>query len=323
MNNLNYIGVSPLDPNITNWSLKSATLEYLKRDVDILFDAINLVSNELWEGYSTDITKNYTIAGLTEWIYYSKFYNATKYKLANITGPLGKEFRESFYGGITRRYANELHNGYAYDMVSQYPAAMLEDMPIGTGKKVMPVKLDDFFGFVYCDIVAPSRDVLPIPTLPYKPQDSSRVVVGRGEWRGLYFSEELKDAIKLGYKVTPVYGYEFERGKDVFKDFVTHMFKLKSTATNPVKRQMSKLLLNSFFGRLGMKQVTQSFELVSNRKLFDMERKGYDILNIESVTDGYSVVKVSKKPTYSNTWLLKVIKLANKDAGSLPEYNYD
>jgi hypothetical protein len=43
----------------------------------------------------------------------------------------------------------------------------------------------------------------------------------------MIFSEEIKYAIKQGYKFDVKFSYKFARGKGVFKDFVETQFEIK------------------------------------------------------------------------------------------------
>ena len=45
-----------------------------------------------------------------------------------------------------------------------------------------------------------------------------------GKWVGVYFSEEFKYAVKLGYSVVPLSGYLFERKESPFKSYVSSLF---------------------------------------------------------------------------------------------------
>jgi hypothetical protein len=51
----------------------------------------------------------------------------------------------------------------------------------------------------------------------------------------------MKSAIKQGYKFEMLCGYKFERGKDVFKNYVTELYEIKKNSLNPVEK---KVLLN-------------------------------------------------------------------------------
>ena len=82
-----------------------------------------------------------------------------------------------------------------------YPFAMLKDMPKG-----LPFRINghydfdkDTFGFCKVRVIAPKLNIM---FLPYK-QDFN-TIVPTGTWEGWYFSEELKYAQTLGYKIIPL-----------------------------------------------------------------------------------------------------------------------
>ena len=59
-----------------------------------------------------------------------------------------------------------------------------------------------------------------IPFLPFKTDYNTIVPIG--EWTGWYFSEELKHAKTLGYKIVPLKeAYLFNKGKP-FNKFIEH-----------------------------------------------------------------------------------------------------
>lgn len=83
-----------------------------------------------------------------------------------IKGPLEKYIRESYFGGNVGAYANETNGivgkGYHYDINSQYPASMLNKMPIGNPVFSTNSNLEYYSGFVmvYADITPPTEDKL-------------------------------------------------------------------------------------------------------------------------------------------------------------------
>ena len=48
-----------------------------------------------------------------------------------IKGQVEDDIRMSYFGGNVDVLVNEITEGYLYDMNSQYPYAMLNDMPVG------------------------------------------------------------------------------------------------------------------------------------------------------------------------------------------------
>ena len=58
-------------------------------------------------------------------------------------------------------------------------------------------------------------------------------------------------------------GYKFERGKNVFKSFVEDLYSIKRFSTNDVERNTAKLMLNSVYGRFGMKEIKSQIKVVN------------------------------------------------------------
>lgn len=57
-------------------------------------------------------------------------------------------------------------NAVKYDINSHYPAAMLNDMPVGTPRFTDCKDLSSIFGFCHVKVTAPTEDVLLCPILP-------------------------------------------------------------------------------------------------------------------------------------------------------------
>ena len=68
----------------------------------------------------------------------------------------------------------------------------------------------------------------------------------------MYFSEELKNAEKFGYKVFVKKGYLFDK-YNIFEEFISELYKIKeSHKKEDPWYAISKLLMNSLYGRFGM-----------------------------------------------------------------------
>ena len=53
---------------------------------------------------------------------------------------------------------------------------------------------------------------------------NGKIITPNYKFKGIYFSELLKKAILYGYKIKVMWGYNFNRGKDVFKFYVDEMY---------------------------------------------------------------------------------------------------
>jgi len=101
--------------------------------------------------YNLDLTKVKTLPGLALTVYTSKYLPENlKNKLKMVKGNLENIFRASYFGGNVDVFINKINKGYLYDMNSQYPAAMLKDMPIGNPVFSLETNLEKIFGFIFC-----------------------------------------------------------------------------------------------------------------------------------------------------------------------------
>ena len=103
----------------------------------------------------------------------------------------------------------------------------------------------------------------------------------KGEWTGWYFSEEVKYAISLGYKIKlRGIGYQFDKGKPL-KEYVDVFYDLKKNADNPVDKLISKLFLNSLYGKFGMNRVNSSIKVLTNSQFLALVgNKNYEVSSI-------------------------------------------
>jgi hypothetical protein len=79
-----------------------------------------------------------------------------------------------------------------------------------------------------------------------------------GCWSGVYFSEEIKYALTLGYTFEYIEAMEFDKVKP-FVEFIPYIYKKRlESKTNPGLNLIYKLLMNSLYGRFGMKYENKS-----------------------------------------------------------------
>lgn len=91
-----------------------------------------------------------------------------KSELKLIKGEVERELRTAYFGGNVDVFINKIYNGYHYDINSQYPKAMLNDMPVGDPVLSLETDLSKIFGFVYGEITAPDENILQIPFIQHR-----------------------------------------------------------------------------------------------------------------------------------------------------------
>jgi len=312
--NLFYIGETPdfyyfkyMDINLYkksyNWDLKAECLKYLDKDVLGLLEIMTKFNEKIYNLYTLNITKFVTAPKLAAAIFTSNFYN-NDLKIKMIKGNVEKEIREAYFGGNVNTYVNKIDKGFYYDMNSQYPFAMLNDLPVGNPTFSNDTDLDNYFGFVYGEITAPDYNTLRVPFIQMRDDKSDTASCPRGTFSRMIFSEEMKEALKHGYSIKVKYGYKFERGKNLFKDYVDTFYEIKKNTKDPVERALSKLLLNSLYGKFGMK------EIISNMKIMDKKEaqkitKNYNYTIFSELSDDKVLIKYTSKLPESITSVLK------------------
>lgn len=227
-------------------------LEYSKQDSFALYNALNKAKFFYLEKYFIDICTILSASSLSLKIFRTNYLDINIPILKNNVDHF---IRKSYLGGATDYYKAYGKDLYYYDVNSLYPYAMLKPMPLNlikTHKNMDWIKnnsdFDKFFGFVKCKIITPKNILKPI--LPFKYQ--GKTIFPIGSWTATYFSEEIKEAMKLGYKFEFLEGYEFDK-YHLFNTYVHDFYEQKKIAKG-AQRFICKLHLNSLYGIMGRKQ---------------------------------------------------------------------
>lgn len=155
--------------------------------------------------------------------------------------------------------------------------------------------IEDPFGFFKVNVIAP--DTMNKPFLPKKHKTTSglRTIFPCGSWTGWYFSEEVKLAQQYGYEIEILESYIFERGINVLKDYTLHMGEFKDNTTGAM-RNIHKLLLNTPYGRMGMKNIRDGI-IIADLNQYEEIIKRHDVLDAFPLTDELFFVKYNKTPS--------------------------
>jgi hypothetical protein len=105
-----------------------------------------------------------------------------------------------------------------------------------------------------------------------------------GSWKGVYFSEELNNSLKYGYKFKVLRGYIFEK-ENIFKDYVNSLYKIKESSNKGSALYIiSKLLLNSLYGKFGMNPYVEKPKIIKESEYDNLNKNNinYDIINFNN-----------------------------------------
>lgn len=259
---------------------------YALQDAIALYKALHTAQSIYFNDFKVDITSIYSSPTLSLKIFRSKFLTLS---IPILSKNVDDFLRCGYYGGGTDYY-----NAYGtkikyYDINSLYPNAMKNPMPlnlINYHRNMDKIKLDNFFGYIEVDVTCPSTMLKPM--LPFKYE--GRTIYPTGTWRGVYFSEELKGMIPLGYKFKLIRGFEFSKA-NIFDSYVNHFFNIKLNSTG-AKKAIAKLHLNGLYGYFGRKQDLIETINVSNTSLHKYLSSRI-VKEILKINDNYSTLLLS------------------------------
>ena len=249
------------------WSFKDEAIKYCKLDCQTLHQILTIFNELIFNEFKININTIYTLPALAMRIYKSQFM--PKNSIYQLSGPVEQDIRQAYTGGAVDVYIPHNRNQsffskilkklYIYDVNSLYPFVMANTpMPVGLPKAFSGNIRDvepEAFGFFYCKITSPAYLEHPILQRRIKTSEGTRTIAGLGTWEGWIFSGEMDNAMnpKYGYTFEIIKGYQFDKG-NIFKEYVETMYnlRLQYEKGHPMNL-IAKLLMNSLYGKFGMK----------------------------------------------------------------------
>ena len=105
----------------------------------------------------------------------------------------------------------------------------------------------------------------------------------------MLFSEEMNNALKFGYKFKILRGYLFDK-EYIFTEYINDLYKIKKAHNkdNPMYL-ISKLLMNSLYGRFRMDYRFYDHAIIDNNELFDLI-DNYSISEVLDLNNNKSLI---------------------------------
>ncbi|KAG6466679.1 hypothetical protein ZIOFF_060114 [Zingiber officinale] len=215
-------------------SLREEYVSYLRQDILILGGVMQKAQALYLSKYNVDVEAVMTISGLSLRIFRANYYKPDLFPISTLTKNEDTFIRRGYYGGHSDVYKPFGENLLFYDVNSLYPFVMKNSpMPCGIPvwkNNLEQVDLSTLFGFIEAIAICPKD--LNRPFLPYKnPPADPTLIFGTCHVVGVYFSEELKYAHQLGYDITPLRGYLFDKMNDSpFASIISSLYELRKQA---------------------------------------------------------------------------------------------
>ena len=238
------------------------------------------------------------------------------------------KIREAYTGGRTEVFTPVCGKGYHYDVVSLYPAAMIDNyFPVGypeyfEGHKICDVMWRHWLrdrqglGFIKADVYIPPQIIPPLPVKMGKLAFVTGYVSGSWTYVELAYAVE-----KCGVEIIRFHEMiHFKKTYQVFHNFVGEMYQLKEHASkvkNKSLRQFAKLILNTSYGwtalRRDDKTALRDISLLekwedTDRFLYANEELGYIEIIDKVMTDTVQVQVGAYVTSYARLILLDALR---------------
>lgn len=125
----------------------------------------------------------------------------------------------------------------------------------------------DAFGFFECEVTTPKNLNRPLLLTKVKNNNSNLTLAPLGNWKQVVFSEAINNYKKYGYKFKILRGYTFNKS-NLFYDYVNDLYDIKKNSSKDSSWYLiSKLLMNSLYGKFGMNPNLPSHLIIDQNEI--------------------------------------------------------
>ena len=290
---LNYYNKYSSEYKYIEWDMRKETEKYCHQDCKTLFDILELFFKQNFDITTVNGSKYPSLSSLAFANFRTKFLE-DNIKIANIRGEVYTFIKQGYFGGAVDVYKPYGKKLYLYDVNSLYPYIMLNNkMPIGqptlidgNSKLIESILMNNNkFSFVEVDVYCP-EDV-KAPLLLHRL--NTNTVAPTGTWTDIYSSIEIKRAIQLGYKFHYKKCVYFECDY-IFTNYVKYYYHQKKNSDKYSSHYtISKLMLNSLYGRFGMNPNLDQ-HIITNREDLNKLIESSTIKDIIQLSNGKDLI---------------------------------
>ena len=260
------------------FNFKKDIIEFCSEEVGIIPIVINFLKL-IMKPLKVSTSDVNSIASLSYKIFIKKFNN---FNLILRSSPIfDKMHRPSYFGGRCEVYGNaiELEKIYHFDFSGMYGQCMLEKFVFGPYKVYTEIYEVGDIGFYWIR----GETLGKYPVLPHKAKFSKKLMFTEGIIDGLYWHEEIIEAIKSGFILKEIkFLIKFEKYDFVFKDFINYFNEVKEK--NKFGKVLSKLIINSLYGRLGMMESSEHSHII-RKNLLEFYLKETNVISYKEINN--------------------------------------
>ena len=283
------------------WDLKIETLKYCNQDVRTLYLVLEAFFKDNFEQTRVNASKCVSLPSLAMANFRTNFMKSENIPI--LMGEMYHFIKKSYSGGAVDVYKPYGKNIYRYDINSLYPYIMKNNpMPVGDPTYIEgdSIKIENLikdktkFSFVDVDVNCPTDLNIPLLLIRHKSEKGYRSIAPVGSWNGVYTSIEINRALELGYSFKYNKAVYFQTD-NIFKDYVDYYYNLKkNSAKNSPNYTISKLMLNSLYGRFGMNPYLNKHIVVNEGEHLEI-MKNFNIVDVYSLLNGKEIVTYENK----------------------------
>ena len=261
----------------------------------ILNDAFVTFKNIFLKKFSINLIKLnlVSISSLSFYVYFKHF------NIKKVEQWIKKEeesyIRDSYFGGRCEVFGNKKKNEkiFYFDFPGMYASCMLEKNVYGRPKLVYNLADCEKPGFY--NINWYSNKANDKPVLPHHNLITNKLLFTNGYGTGTYWFEEIALFKQYGGNVMKINSaLIYENFDYLFDSFVEYFNSFKTV--NPLCKALSKLIINSFYGKCALRPNQELFLLINN----DSELKKINQLHENGI------ININKLDEINKTWLISI-----------------
>lgn len=182
--------------------------------------------------------------------------------------------RQAYFGGRTEIF-KPLFTGpgtlKCADVNSLYPTVMREPPKVGEIPQSYPIKFKKYtyeydptaMGFFPAEVRVPDDMYVPPLGVAWNVDGHKKFIFPTGTFQGVWSTLDLEYARSLGVEILWTgKGAIFESGENYFKKYVDELYRIRETSEREsVSNVLAKLLLNSCYGRFGLRTERENLEI--------------------------------------------------------------